>query len=187
MRLTISSLLLVFVLVAWVQAGSNQRIAQAKCQDYHHRAKSNELDNCLRGEYPHIAFIGWKTENDPDIGWKMENDHDDYNFLGFGNLISEHYILTTARSTSFQQKKPDIVRLGAMDLDYWKNPDATDYEVSEVITHPNYNERLAYNDIGLVRLDEPVSFSESIRPVCLWDSLQMNFTSLVTTGFGRGE
>lgn len=118
------------------------------------------------------------------MGWKTENDPNDYNFLSFGSLISEQYILTVAHSTKFGQKKPDIVRLGAVDLNQ-KDQHVKDYEVSEVITHPNYTARWAYNDIALVRLREPVSFSESIRPACLWDSFQMNFTSLETTALDR--
>ncbi|XP_021694533.1 serine protease snake-like isoform X4 [Aedes aegypti] len=157
MHLTISSLLFALVLVAWVRAQADQRISQAR-------------------DYPHVAFMGWKTENDPSA----------YNFLSFGSLISEQYILTAAHSTRFEQKKPDIVRLGAVDLNQ-EDQHVKDYEVSEVITHPNYTARLAYNDIALVRLREPVSFSIGIRPVCLWDSLQMNFTWLVTTALDRTD
>ncbi|XP_021694531.1 serine protease snake-like isoform X2 [Aedes aegypti] len=187
MHLTISSLLFALVFVAFVRAQADQRISQAKCQDFRNWAKSNPtncnrpasliLQNSVRvGDYPHVAFMGWKMDIDPTA----------YNFLSFGSLISEQYILTAAHSTRFEQEKPDIVRLGAVDLNQ-KDQHVKDYEVSEVITHPNYTARLAYNDIALVRLREPVSFSESIRPACLWDSLQMNFTSLVTTGLDRTD
>ncbi|XP_021712429.1 serine protease snake-like [Aedes aegypti] len=132
MRLTISSLLFALVFVAFVRAQADQRISQAKCQDYSNWAKSNPsncnrpasliLQNSVRvGDYPHVAFMGWKTENDPN----------DYNFLSFGSLISEQYILTVAHSTKFGQKKPDIVRLGAVDLNQ-KDQHVKDYEVSEV-------------------------------------------------------
>nr|XP_029715113.1 serine protease grass-like [Aedes albopictus] len=40
-------------------------------------------------------------------------------------------------------------------------------EVNEVIIHPGYKSRRKLNDIAILRLEKEVSFSESIRPICI--------------------
>ncbi|XP_029718281.1 serine protease snake-like [Aedes albopictus] len=179
-----SALLLTILFAGWVQVHGHHRASHDKCEEYRSWASSN-LANCNRpkplilldpirvGDYPHQAFFGWKEQDNPQT----------FEFLSSGSLISERYLLTAAHSTRYQQKPPDVVRFGVVDLGA-EDQSHTDYEVEEVIVHPNYTARLAYNDIALVKLRDPVSFSEDIRPACLWDSLEMNFTSVVTTAFG---
>lgn len=39
--------------------------------------------------------------------------------------------------------------------------------LKQVIPHPNYNQFTFDNDIALMELDSPVSYSDYIRPICL--------------------
>lgn len=61
-------------------------------------------------------------------------------------------------------------------------PPAIDYEISEIIGHPDYDANLSQHrfDIALLRLDKKVEFNELVSPICLPldDSLwTTNFTS----------
>lgn len=61
------------------------------------------------------------------------------------------------------------VLLGAIDL---KEGSVTDdcpeeYQVTEIIPHPNFTISSRYNDIGLLRINIHVKFHPYIRPACL--------------------
>lgn len=62
------------------------------------------------------------------------------------------------------------VRLGV--LDYESDQDdveARQFEVAEIFIHPLYDSFQFLNDIGLLRLEKPIEFSDYIRPACLTD------------------
>lgn len=87
-----------------------------------------------------------------------------------GTLISDQYVLTAAHciySDDFGFVK--FARLGALDLTI--NPLVEDcpedYQIIEIIQHPDYKSNSAYNDIALLRLDKRVEFNPFIRPACL--------------------
>lgn len=39
----------------------------------------------------------------------------------------------------------------------------------ELYIHPDYNETVFYNDIGIIRLRNAVKFNQYVRPICLWE------------------
>ncbi|KAF2357154.1 Serine proteases trypsin domain [Trinorchestia longiramus] len=95
-----------------------------------------------------------------------------------GSLISARYVLTAAHCTvpamtNFMNLT--TVRLGENHL--LNDPDCVsgvcspspqDFGVEAVIRHPSFNSRGALNDdIALVRLDDTVTFTPFIQPICL--------------------
>lgn len=60
--------------------------------------------------------------------------------------------------------------------------------ISHIAIHPEYNGSFAY-DIALLRLSAPLTFTSSIRPICLpnkllpWTKL-MSYRHCIVTGFG---
>ncbi|CAG0887969.1 unnamed protein product [Darwinula stevensoni] len=65
-----------------------------------------------------------------------------------------------------------IVRLGEHDLKSNDHDTSEDYNVTEVVIHPEWeagNSRSAqkYHDIGLIRLDREVPIKGFIHPACL--------------------
>lgn len=58
--------------------------------------------------------------------------------------------------------------------------------VSTIILHPDYDSDTNDNDIALLRLSSPVTFTDYIRPVCLAasDSVFNNGTDSWVTGWG---
>lgn len=45
-----------------------------------------------------------------------------------------------------------------------------DLDIKEVLMHPNYSQSTTDNDIALLRLAQPATFSQTIVPICLPDS-----------------
>lgn len=82
-------------------------------------------------------------------------------------LIHTSWVLTAAHC--MEDSKKLTVRLGEYDLrrrEKWE----VDLDISEVLMHPNYSRSTTDNDIALLRLARPATFSQTIVPICLPDS-----------------
>ncbi|CAK7306391.1 Vitamin K-dependent protein C [Vulpes lagopus] len=82
-------------------------------------------------------------------------------------LIHTSWVLTAAHC--MEDSKKLIVRLGEYDLRRWEKGEM-DVDIKEVLIHPNYSKSTTDNDIALLHLAQPASFSETIVPICLPDS-----------------
>lgn len=132
-----------------------------------------------RGSHPWFAAF-FKVEN---------NDEEDLNLPYCGGvIINQHYVLTAAHCI-FNKRLSDMrVAFEFYELDkYGMVPDMKLYKVAEKITHPKFDDhpKSPKADIGLIRLAEPIQFSSSIKPICLPNSDQINFTELIAVGWGR--
>jgi len=70
---------------------------------------------------------------------------------------------------------------------YGRDPDAVNVGVSRIISHPDYDADGHISDIALLQLSSPVTFTDTILPICLPSStVDLNrFKVCVDTGFGR--
>ena len=95
-----------------------------------------------------------------------------------------HYGLSSFFSPSYN---PSVVTvyLGRQSQEL-SNPNEVSRKLSRVIRHPNYNSGTNVNDIALMRLSSPVTFTNYIRPVCLAASGSTFFSSIDSwiTGWG---
>ncbi|KAF0304610.1 Serine protease snake [Amphibalanus amphitrite] len=82
-------------------------------------------------------------------------------------LISERFMLTAAHC--LLGGRPQVVRLGDLNLTSTGDGAPQEYRVVEVISHPEYRHPHVYHDLALLRLDRTVQFSEFVRPFCLFD------------------
>uniref|UniRef100_A0A3Q2LEX8 Vitamin K-dependent protein C n=1 Tax=Equus caballus TaxID=9796 RepID=A0A3Q2LEX8_HORSE len=102
-------------------------------------------------------------------------------------LIHTSWVLTAAHC--MEDSKKLIVRLGEYDLRRRENGEV-DLDIQEVIMHPNYSKSSSDNDIALLRLARPATFSQTIVPICLPDSglsereLTQAGQETVVTGWG---
>ncbi|XP_077973721.1 transmembrane protease serine 9-like isoform X1 [Styela clava] len=124
----------------------------------------------IQGSWPWQIGLFRLTET----GWR---------FTCGGTLISEYWVLSAAHCLSFSEIYQ--VAIGAHNFDEF-NKHEKRLNVSFVLPHPEY---FSTNDIGFVRLEEPVDFtSEWYKPACLPESNDNNLPPVgslcVITGWG---
>ena len=113
-----------------------------------------------------------------------------------GSIIAPKRLLTAAHcfaesSDNYIPKEQLKVVFGLHDLNMLNLPFVTKTirNITEVKVHPDYKWQEAYADIVIVEVDEKVSFSEVIYPVCLPDKQNANKNhlkekSVTMVGFG---
>lgn len=88
-----------------------------------------------------MSAIGWRGKN--EIFWQCG-----------GSLISEKFVISVAHCTLVDSAKPDVIRVG--DLDLKRTDDGAspqDFNIKNIFTHPNYQIEFKYHDIALFELD----------------------------------
>ena len=72
------------------------------------------------------------------------------------------------------------------------DPKAKRYSVDRIILHPNFSRPSLGNDVAMIKLREPILYSNVIRPICLPES-DLRASKLATyrycvlSGFGRTD
>lgn len=95
-------------------------------------------------------------------------------------LINQHYVLTASHCVNGRDIpttwRPSRIHLGEWDTT--TNPDCAQGDcappvqkiaVSKLIPHPEYvpSSRNQFNDIALIRLAQPVTYNDFVKPICL--------------------
>ncbi|XP_059208094.1 transmembrane protease serine 2-like [Centropristis striata] len=83
-----------------------------------------------------------------------------------GSIISPYWILSAAHCFQHDSGPESwTVRSGDVSLSKMRLKDGN--TVNKIITHQQYNQETHDNDIALLKLDTPLTFSRTVRPVCL--------------------
>ncbi|XP_055596422.1 CLIP domain-containing serine protease B4-like [Uranotaenia lowii] len=117
-----------------------------------------------------------------------------------GNLITNQYVLTAAHCLDDLDEDYNIsyVRLGEWDLLSDKDCDRNsicndppvDVGIGKLIVHKGYNKHSLINDIALIKLKNPVEFTDFVSPICLPTAPKTknkNTDKMVFTAVGWGN
>ncbi|XP_055849083.1 serine protease 7-like [Episyrphus balteatus] len=152
----------------------------------------------LNGIHPSLDEFPWLALLEHS---DIQNDNRSV-FYCVGSLINSRYVLTAAHCITgaiLQRVGPlNRVRLGEYDLSVEIDCEGgicadtfVNMKIEATIPHPQYNEsnRNRENDIGLIRLDEVVTYTKYIKPICLPSALGQpssltTGTNLIVSGWG---
>lgn len=119
-----------------------------------------------------------------------------------GSLINSQYVVTAGHCVSHRTAEKMLIRVRLGEFDTSTNidcdntlikpecaPAALDINIEQIIVHENYDPRNKnnHNDIGLLRLEEIVIFSDYISPICLPSKDSFNLAGVVLSVAGWGE
>ncbi|XP_015585811.1 proclotting enzyme isoform X2 [Cephus cinctus] len=106
-----------------------------------------------------------------------------------GSLIDNIHILSAAHCVAHMNSW-DVarltVRLGDYNIKTNNEVRHIERRVKRVVRHRGFDSRTLYNDVAILTLDQPVDFTEQIRPVCLPTGSQL-YSGKTATVIGWGS
>ncbi|TSW75982.1 Serine protease 27 [Bagarius yarrelli] len=129
--------------------------------------------------------VGGYSASDGIWPWMASLQEGGSHFCG-GSLINEFWVLTAAQCVSGKKPSDLVVYLGKTTLE-GSNPHEIKKRVLKIRIHPSYDPQTKENDIALLRLQQKVTFTDYIRPVCLasQDSVFPESNLCWLTGWGN--
>merc|ERR1712036_186539 len=94
-----------------------------------------------------------------------------------GTLISSTHVLTAAHCTQTSASSIRVL-LGEHSI---ADSDFNRVDVAEIINHPNYNSQTTDNDYAILRLANPVTFTNEVSPACLPADLSATYAGVLAT------
>ncbi|XP_051579761.1 suppressor of tumorigenicity 14 protein homolog [Myxocyprinus asiaticus] len=127
--------------------------------------------NCGKIAYKKSRIVGGQDAGEGEFPWQVSLHIKNIAHVCGGSLINDRWIVTAAHcvqddgKTRYSQPGTWEAYLG-LHTQRAKQA-ATRRNIKQVIAHQSYNHYTYDFDIALMELDSPVTFSETIRPICL--------------------
>ncbi|XP_029998042.1 transmembrane protease serine 9 [Sphaeramia orbicularis] len=131
-----------------------------------------------------VRIVGGQTAVEGSWPW-MVSVHRDGSHICGGSLINNQWVLSAAHCFTVTSTSRYLLYMGRHSQEL-SNPNEVSRTISQIINHPDYNSRTSDNDISLLRLSSPVTFTTYIVPVCLASPSSTFFTGVDVwvTGWG---
>lgn len=157
------------------------------CED-----KSDEANcDCGRSLFKTSRIVGGQDAEEGEFPWQVSLHIKNAGHVCGASVISQRWLVTAAHcvqddaKTRYSQPGVWEAYLG-LHIQKQNGKNVQKRNLRQVISHPYYNAYTFDNDIALMELDSPVTFSDYIRPICL-PSPQHTFppgNSVWITGWG---
>ncbi|CAD6993515.1 unnamed protein product [Ceratitis capitata] len=119
-------------------------------------------------EFPYMVALGWNT-----------SETSVYDYKCGGALIGPDWVLTAAHCTSSGGEEPAVVLAGGVNLTSKRFPPTP---IEKIIIHPNYEHKIVYDDIALIKLTGAPHEGE---PACIGDRLPLIGRNATAVGYGH--
>ncbi|KAJ7990144.1 hypothetical protein DPEC_G00297280 [Dallia pectoralis] len=138
------------------------------CED-----KSDEANcDCGRSPFKTSRIVGGLNADEGEFPWQVSLHIKNFGHVCGGSIISQRWLVTAAHcvqddaKTKYSQPGVWEVYLG-LHVQKQIGVHVQKRNLVQVIPHMYYNSFTYDNDIALMQLDSPVTFSDYIRPICL--------------------
>ncbi|KAM3616412.1 uncharacterized protein V6R79_017500 [Siganus canaliculatus] len=128
--------------------------------------------DCGRSMFKTSRIVGGQDAEEGEFPWQVSLHVKKYGHVCGASIISPRWLVTAAHCvqddgrTRFSQPGTWEAYMG---LHTQRNigSKVQKRNLKQVIPHPNYNDHNFDNDIALMELESPITYSDYIRPICL--------------------
>ena len=132
----------------------------------------------------------YTIENHPwNVLLLLGTETDPYDSICGGSVISNDWIITAGHCTNeaTEDYSKAVIGKTQIETDFQKySQNSYGYPIQKMYTHPDYDNSMTNNDIGLLRLAQTLTFSRQIQPICLPKNIicLQKDTKVTITGWG---
>ncbi|XP_041850067.1 ST14 transmembrane serine protease matriptase a [Melanotaenia boesemani] len=137
-------------------------------------ADGSDEENCDCGTrmFKSTRIVGGQDADEGEFPWQVSLHVKGYGHVCGASIISPKWLVTAAHcvqddgKTSFSKPGTWEAYLG-LHAQQQIGPQVVKRSLKQIIPHPYYNAYTFDNDIALMELDNPVAYSDRIKPICL--------------------
>lgn len=150
--------------------------------------KDGEDKEALDRLNPELRIKGGKNAEKNEWPWIAGIYRNNRQFCG-GSLIDKTHILTAAHCIDHMTARdiPTLmVKLGDHDININTETVTQNVKVAQIIKHKDFSQQTLHNDVAILRLATPVTYTKTVRAVCMAASSRRVRQGTVATVVGWG-